>query len=222
MVPVLGMQGSDLAIGVLWPGDSWVPYINYPIEGGVAVSAGKALAAFCRRVMVGARSFSFCSHSLGARVVLQALLGLDRPARSVTLAAGAISQDCLIEEYRAAMQDKVMSLGVLASKGDRVLRLAFPPGDFFSDLLGPDHNPFEPALGYAGPATAEATLVDGDWAIPYAQGAGYPPNYDHGSYLPPGDAASEAAAAAISGVPTYKFVAEHFGNAFYGRAQSWP
>jgi hypothetical protein len=226
MVPLLNLQHSDVAIGVLWPGDSWVPYINYVIEGNVAVSAGNALAKFCRAKLSAARSFSFASHSLGARVVLQTLLGLDRPARSVTLAAGAINQNCLAGEYRQASENKITTLSVLASRGDDVLKLAFPLADPICDILEPDHSLFQPALGYAGPSVAEAGLVDGQWRIGYTPGASYPPNYGHGSYLPPGDPASVAAAAAIAaanpGPTTFAKVAAYFANVFYGRPQNWP
>lgn len=215
--PFLNLDPGDLVIGVLWPGDSFIPVIDYPFEGNVAIAAGKAIAKFCRGYLASARSFSFASHSLGARVVLQALLGLDRPARSVTLLAGAINQHCLVREYRAAAANTT-SLSLLASKGDQVLKLAFPLGDPLADLLHPDHPAFEPALGYAGPSADEAGLVDGPWQIPTPA----PPaniNYNHGDYLPPSGAANPPpATAASSHVPVAKFIA----NAFYGRPQDWP
>src|SRR5579859_7694367 len=34
--PLLGLTGSDLFLGILWPGDWWLPVVNYPFEGGVA------------------------------------------------------------------------------------------------------------------------------------------------------------------------------------------
>jgi hypothetical protein len=217
LVPLLNLQGSDIAIGVLWPGDSWLPGIDYPIEGGVAITSGNAIAKFCRDYLATARSFSFASHSLGARVVLQALLGLDRPARSVTLTAPAINQNCLTEEYANAVEAKITDLSVLASRGDNVLKLAFPPGDAGADLLHDDHPFGEPALGYAGPSAGEAALVDGPWQIPYTQGGAYPPNYDHGNYHPPGDIPAPP-----PGPSTYATVATYISNAFYGRAQNWP
>jgi hypothetical protein len=215
--PLLKLAAGDLAIGVLWPGDSFIPVVDYPFEGNVAIAAGKAIATFCRTFLASARSFSFASHSLGARVVLQALLGLDRPARSVTIMAGAINQSCLVQEYASAARNAVR-LSVLASKGDNVLKLAFPLGDPFADLLHDDHPVVEPALGYAGPSTSEAALVDGPWQIPLPA----PPSnidYDHGSYLPPSDAVEPAPA---TNPPSYIPVADYIANAFYGRPQSWP
>jgi hypothetical protein len=215
--PLLNLAAGDLAIGVLWPGDSFIPVVDYPFEGDVAITAGKAIAIFCQTYLASARSFSFASHSLGARVVLQALLGLARPARSVTLMAAAINQDCLVQEYAAAARNTT-SLSMLASKGDNVLKLAFPLGDPLADLLHDDHPVAEPALGYAGPSTSEAALVDGPWQIPLPA----PPSnidYDHGDYLPPSDAVEPPPS---TNPPSYIPVANFVANAFYGRPQSWP
>jgi hypothetical protein len=215
--PLLNLAAGDLAIGVLWPGDSFIPVIDYPFEGNVAITAGKAIATFCRTYLASAHSFSFASHSLGARVVLQALLGLDRPARSVTLMAGAINQSCLAEEYRAAAGN-AGRLSLLASKGDDVLKLAFPLGDPLADLLYDDHPVGEPALGYAGPSITEAAKVEGPWQIPSLA----PPSnvdYGHGSYLPPSNAVEPPA---VTNPASYIPVANFIANAFYGRPQSWP
>lgn len=217
LAPLLNLVPGDVAIGVLWPGDSWIPVIDYPFEGNVAIASGKAIAKFCRTYLAAARSVSFASHSLGARVVLQTLLGLDRPARSVTLTAGAVDQNCLVGEYIAASRNAV-SLSMLASKGDNVLKLAFPLGDLFADLLHDDHSFFQPALGYAGPSSMESALIDGPWQIPYPA---TPPqqNYDHGDYLPPGGPVVPPAG---HDQPPYIAVAQYISNAFYGRPQTWP
>jgi hypothetical protein len=215
--PLLNLAAGDLAVGVLWPGDSFIPVVDYPFEGNVAMASGNAIAAFCRNFLGPARSFSFASHSLGARVVLQALLGLGRPARSVTLLAGAINQSCLVGEYAAAARNAAR-FSVLASKGDNVLKLAFPLGDPFADILHDDHPIGEPALGYAGPSPAEAALVEGPWQIPLPA----PPaniNYDHGDYLPPSDA---VAPPPITNPASYIPVAAYLANEFYGRPQPWP
>lgn len=215
--PLLNLADGDVAIGVLWPGDSFIPVIDYPFEGNVAIAAGKAISAFCRRYLASAHSFSFASHSLGARVVLQALLGLDRRARSVTLMAGAVNQNCLAEEYEAAA-GKAGRLSLLASRGDNVLRFAYPLGDPLADLLHDDHTVFEPALGYAGPSAALAAHVAGPWQIPMPAA---PSNidYDHSNYLPPSSAAMPAPA---TDPPSYVPVAHYIANAFYGRRQTWP
>jgi len=131
--------------------------------------------------------------------------------------AAAINQSCLVQEYAAAARNAA-KLSVLASKGDRVLKLAFPLGDAFADLFHDDHPVFEPALGYAGPSASEAALFAGPWQISLPA----PPSnvdYDHGSYLPPGDAVEPPPA---TNPPSYIPVAHYIANAFYGRSQRWP
>ena len=66
--PYLRLGASDVFVGVLWPGDYWLPVVNYPFEGADAMECGKRLAAYCRDSFAKAQSFSFVSHSLGARL----------------------------------------------------------------------------------------------------------------------------------------------------------
>ena len=91
----LNLPPSYQFIGMLWPGDAAIPYIDYPFEGGPAMDSGAKLAAFCNRWCAGAQSLSFVSHSLGARMVLQAITGLNRRVRFLCMMAGAINRDCL-------------------------------------------------------------------------------------------------------------------------------
>src|SRR5262249_51801514 len=98
----LGLAPPNLFIGVLWPGDSWLPIVDYPFEGDVAIDCGRRLAAFCNERCAVAQSISFLSHSLGARLVLEATAHLARQAHSICLAAGAINRDCLTSEYSGA------------------------------------------------------------------------------------------------------------------------
>ncbi|MEA2853604.1 MAG: hypothetical protein QOE02_3623, partial [Rhodospirillaceae bacterium] len=77
----LGLAGSEVFIGVLWPGDFWMPAVNYPFEGSDAMECGRRLADFCTRWLSEAQSLSFFSHSLGARLALEAVTHLDRRAR---------------------------------------------------------------------------------------------------------------------------------------------
>ena len=74
---------------MLWPGDSIIPIVDYPIEGNVAMQSGDFLAEFCNTSCASAQSFSFASHSLGARFVLQAVAKLNRKAQSVCLSRGS-------------------------------------------------------------------------------------------------------------------------------------
>src|SRR5579863_7031136 len=99
---------------MLWPGDAWLPVVDYPFEGSVAIDCGRKLADFCNRWCTGAQSISFLSHSLGARLVLEAVAHLGRQARAVCLMAGAINRDCLTAEYARAAANAA-AISVLAS-----------------------------------------------------------------------------------------------------------
>ncbi len=208
----LELGAGSIFFGVLWPGDFWLPFVNYPFEGGDAVQCGKLLADFCKSHLAGAQSFSFVSHSLGARLVLEAVKNLDRPAQSVCLTAAAINQDCLVSEYAAA-STKAKSIALLASRSDRVLQLAYPIGDPIADLFFEDHTPFEPALGYAGPPVPAAPPVVAPWEIPKDA------DYGHGNYLPPGDKVTPKPS--IPGEKWWR-VAEFMQRAFRGQPQTWP
>ncbi|NDH61297.1 MAG: alpha/beta hydrolase [Alphaproteobacteria bacterium] len=199
----LSLTDSDVFIGVLWPGDWWIPAINYPFEGSDAMECGRLLATFCSQHLMQAQSVSFVSHSLGARLVLEALVHLDRRARMVCLMAGAIDRDCLVAEYAKAtsMADQIF---VLASHNDSVLRVAFPIGDAISDVFDRSYGFLEKALGYDGPPSPADPPVVGPWQIPDAD------NYGHGSYLPPTDAAR------------WVRVADFVGRAFRGQPQPSP
>jgi len=164
--------------GVLWPGDFWLPVVDYPWEAAHAVTSGRHIAAYCNRVFPGANSISFISHSLGGRVLLEAIQNMDRPATQVCIAAGAVDDDCLAGQYLRAEQN-AGRICVLSSMSDKVLQLAYPAGDFISDvLLGYNDSPWEAALGRAGPKPPYAPPV---FEEPIPQGLGY----DHGDYFPP-------------------------------------
>ena len=206
--PSLGLSSSELFIGVLWPGDFWVPVINYPFEGADAMDCGRRLAQFCNRVLTDAASFSFFSHSLGVRVVLEAVKYLKRKAEEVCLTAAAINRDCLSTEYAKAGAN-ARSVSLLASREDHVLKLAFPMGDPIAVILNDDHTPFQSALGYKGPRPIGP--VAGPWQIPDDA------EYDHGDYLPP-------SSPIVSGMQDAKWpkAAAFMARAFHGERQTWP
>jgi hypothetical protein len=207
----LDLSGSDRFVGVLWPGDSWLPLVDYPFEGEVAIDCGRRLANFCNQWCAGAASLSFFSHSLGARLVLAAVTSLDRLARSVCLAAGAINRDCLTAEYQGAA-DNASLISMLASHADNVLKIAFSIGDPLADLLHDDHTPFTAALGYDGPRPPVPSPVRHPWQIPDRDG------YGHGDYLPP------AQANAVPAPPGSKWprAADFMKRSFLGQPQTWP
>jgi len=167
-------------IGVLWPGDSrFVPVLDYPIEGGVAVKAGKLLARFIDVQMAGAASISMVSHSLGARVMLECVRRLHRPrVRTLMLMAAAVEWDSLSSEYADSVA-KVGRLHVVASREDLVLEAAFPVGNPFTQWLLKGHPLFRKALGREGPARPELLPVPHQvWQLPDGW------KFGHGDYMP--------------------------------------
>jgi Alpha/beta hydrolase of unknown function (DUF900) len=208
----LSLAGPDLFVGVLWPGDSWLPVVNYPFEGEVSIDCGRRLAEFCSRWFGQAQSLSFVSHSLGARLVLETVTRLDRRARGLCLTAGAVNNDCLTGEYTDAAEN-AGAISLLASRQDWALKVAFLIGDPIADILHDDHAPFHPALGYGGPRLPAPPVVLPPWQIPDSAG------YGHGDYLPPTGSVQDPAT-----IPQAKWprVADFVRNAFKGGLQSWP
>ncbi len=203
----LRLGAPDMLIGLLWPGDFWLPVVNYPFEGDVAIACGKYLAQFCNASCKGAQSLSFLSHSLGARLVLETICHLDRAdVRSVCLTAAAINRDCLTNEYRF-VPSVAERIAVLASDKDNVLQLAYSLGDPFADLLHDDHTPFQPALGYKGPPLPAIFPVAQPWQIPDAAAFG------HGDYFPRNP---------VPAAPLWHCAAAFMKRAFQGRPQTWP
>jgi esterase/lipase superfamily enzyme len=203
----LAPTANEVFIGILWPGDYWVPAVNYPFEGDTAIKCGKLLAACCNQWLVGAQSISFASHSLGARLVLETIKNLNRAAsESVCLTAAAINRDCLTTEYAAAAR-KSSAISLLASHNDAVLKIAFQVGDPISNILHDDHRFFQKALGYDGPPLEEPTRAAFPWQVPDGD------DYGHGDYLP--SDTDEIP-------PKWTRVATFMANAFRGLPQSWP
>ena len=207
---LIAPTASEFMFGVLWPGDWVIPAINYPFTEKIATQTGQRLSAFCNRWLAGARSISFVSHSLGARVVLQTISGLNCRARNVCLTAGAIEADCLTAEYRVADANS-NAVVTLSSMDDRVLEFAYPVGDLIADILDADHKPFERALGREGPTIPFGPSIAAD-EIPDA------PPYDHGDYLPPSDLAQPVPDPGAKWTRTTTFMARSFRD----QTQTWP
>lgn len=179
---LLSLPPTTAYLAVLWPGDSaWLPVVDYPIEGDEAIAAGNLLASFILKNLSVAGSLSFASHSLGARVVLQAIRGISANLRvaHLLLMAGAIDDTCLTDEYRDAA-GAVAKISILASFHDEVLALAFPGGNFLSGILTRGSPYWHAALGREGPQTIAGTTVQAGWQIPNAW------RYGHHNYLPSG------------------------------------
>lgn len=172
----LDLPPSAVVVGILWPGDSHAGFVSYPVEKPTARLVGRQLAAFCNNELSGIASVSFASHSLGARLVLEAIRGLRSRVHSACLMAAAIERTCLEEEYADAF-DKTDRIDILASEKDLVLRLAFPLGNFFGHVLDPTSNPLSNALGFSGPRKAIGKTAR-PWQISATD------RYAHGNYLP--------------------------------------
>jgi hypothetical protein len=163
---------NGVFVGVLWPGDSkWVPYLDYPVEGNEAIKSGQLLAAYLAATFAGASSISFASHSLGARVVLEAIRHLSSSLRvnALTLMAAAIDDTCLSNEYKDAAA-RVGKISVLASQRDEVLKWAFPLGNPLSGILSRGDPYWHAALGRTGPTPpdqpanlAKAPILPNSW-----------------------------------------------------------
>jgi len=149
----LRLGDNGFFVGVLWPGDArWVPFIDYPIEGNEAIKSGQLLAGYLMTNFTGANSLSFASHSLGARVALEAIGNLSNSfkLKTITMMAGAIDDTCLGKEYRDAAS-RMYKLSVLASSCDDVLKWAFPMGNPVAGIVTRGDPYWHGALGRYGP-----------------------------------------------------------------------
>lgn len=208
----LRLTNDQLFFGVLWPGDFWLPVVNYPAESGDAAASGLFLAQYLNMWMSRAASISFISHSLGARVLLEAVKGLARPAREVVVTAGAVDDNCLAGQYAAARAN-AGRVSVLSSAKDRVLGLAYPLGDFVSDIFWRDKDsPWHGALGLHGPNPAEVFPQVTPRQIPKE------PPYDHGDYFPPSDFPLRSPR---SPKPKWERSADYMQRAVNGWPDSW-
>lgn len=202
----LALAPHFLFVGVLWPGDWWIPVVNYPAEAGDAVRCGQRLARFANQALGSAAAVSFVSHSLGGRLVLEAVKNLDRSAREVCVTAAAVDDDCLSTAQYTGARMNARRTSVLASTRDLVLRLAYPVGDFLSDVFYDDDSPWRKALGYHGPrpepldSVAHAQIAPGD-------------EVGHLDYFPPAAGAPSQKTRHVEG-----FVRE----ALSGTAHVWP
>lgn len=193
-------------VGVLWPGDFFIPVVNYSWEADDAVKSGRRLARYLNAVGAGANSFSFLSHSLGARVVLEAAGAMGRKVRSICVTAAAADDNTLTTGHNLA-RTNCGPISVLSSLQDKTLFLAYPVGDFFSDATYDRDSPWKGALGRYGSNPREPEVIN--HPIPRAA------DYDHGDYFPPGGPKP---------VPTGKWtaVADHARRHILAQVQTWP
>jgi len=172
-------------MGVLWPGDHFLRALSYPSEERDADRSASRLADFIRQVAPD-EPIDFVAHSLGCRVVLETmrrLLPSGPPVNQVVLMAGAVDDDAVARRtrYRAAVA-AAGRVATLSSRKDRVLRFAFPIGDFLVGLFSGGYT--RRALGFHGPrpgrhpvpGTVSPHQLKKRWKV------------RHGDYLPPAPA----------------------------------
>jgi pimeloyl-ACP methyl ester carboxylesterase len=173
---LLSLPPNGVFVGLLWPGDSESLHaLSYPAEPRNATASGNMVADFVNRQFGNAASVSFVSHSLGARVALQAVSRINRQVRRLILMAGAIGDDCLTKEF-ASVPANVEIISAIASREDAVLRWAFPIGDLVAEIVGRSHPWWESALGRFGPSPAPRNFQP-PFQVPDAW------DYGHGDYL---------------------------------------
>jgi hypothetical protein len=161
----------------VWPGDSvWAHGLDYPEEPKIADQTGSLLAQFIDAHFQQAASLSFASHSLGARVVLATISHLRLPVRRLTIMAGAVDDDCLTTEFKAAAA-RVVSISILVSKKDEVLSVDFPLGNFLAGIIAAGHPWWRAALGHCGPRKPWPENLLAPFEIPDNW------NFQHGNYL---------------------------------------
>jgi hypothetical protein len=179
-------------VAVSWPGDSWAKFASYPLEGNDADDTAAELARFVDRVALPGTLLSFVSHSLGARVVMGTIKRVRGryPVNQVCTMAAAIDDFSLANprDY-GLIAPHVGRIAVLASRKDKVLRLAYPVGDLVQAFLFFRRDRRGGALGYHGPKPS------GSHAVPpnvfCVQVPEAPLEVDHGDYFPGGATPNE-------------------------------
>jgi len=201
-------------VAVSWPGDSWANFASYPLEGNDADDTAAELARFIDRVLLPGTVLSFVSHSLGARVVMGTIMRVRarHPVNQVCTMAAAIDDFSLAHprDY-GLIAPRVARIAVLASRKDKVLRLAYPVGDLVQAFLFFRKDRRGGALGYHGPKPSGSHVVPPN--VFCVQVPEAPLEVDHGDYFPGGATPNEQqkraarfADAVLSGIdrPTYQ------------------
>ncbi len=212
-----------IIIGVLWPGDfNHIP-VNYIWEHHDAIQAGGVLAELLHRHFGRAGAVNFISHSLGARVVLSCLQSLSGlTVGQVCLTAPAVDADVFKKQY-ATVLAKTKAVRILASRADKVLMLAYPPGDFIADVfVGDSDSPFVAALGRAGAKPAPSPVFNYQirstflWLSQRADR-----NFDHGDYFPDKTLAEPVNPHDFEPRPE-QAVTTHLARVLMGQVPTWP
>jgi hypothetical protein len=175
----LHVTEGTVFIGILWPGDCVLPiFVDYVWEGSEAEKSGTLVGSFIDDNFGIANSITLASHSLGARVVLQAIHTLQTipKIRQLILMAPAIEDDTLAKEF-SDVPAKVGYISVLFSQQDQVLAKAYPAGNLLTGLLGRGDPNLIPALGRSGPSDDSPANVKPFRVLPKSW------NFGHTDYL---------------------------------------
>lgn len=198
MLRSAGVNGAIVA--VLWPGDSQLlNFASYPFEAHDANDSAAEIARFTQLLIRPSVKLSFVSHSLGARVVMRTVQLLQHryPISQICLMAAAIDDFSLAEpkNYREAVLS-ANRVTILASEKDKVLRNAYPAGDWLQSFLYADEL-FGQALGLRGPkATVTYGIPSQVYHVQIPPGKKPADNVDHSDYLPAHDPATQKQGAA--------------------------
>ncbi|MDH3459675.1 MAG: alpha/beta hydrolase [Burkholderiaceae bacterium] len=148
-----------------WPGDAaWgkadlVDFLVYPFAVGTAKKAGPVLANFLGR-LPNLEIVHFIGHSLGCRVVLEAIRALAARPRVGKVCLMAAAVPVFQVEWGGRLESamvRAQQVLVLYSGRDIVLTGAFPPGQF---AAGRGEGMFPLALGHERPPPTVAGMVD--------------------------------------------------------------
>ena len=184
LAQLLEARVDGALVATLWPGDSRLGALSYSFEGDDADDTAEALKRFVSDNLSSGTRLSFVAHSLGARVALGAMQGLADHGfeiDQVCLMGAAVDDDCLANEaeYRHTIR-RAKRVGVLHSKADRVLRLAYPAGDLLQAFLFFWRDSPGLALGFHGPRGHERNVPQNVMDVALGDR-----EVRHGDYLPP-------------------------------------
>ena len=181
----LRTSGVDVVVPVLWAGDWYLP-INYPFLLGDVRATARHFAEFIWSSASQMRRVSFVTHSMGARVVLEAVLAtLSAQGRfalpmfdtAIFTAAAVTDQALDLPEFAPAVA-AFRRIAVVSSTADSVLSGAFPLGNAVEEALWWNDRGRDVALGLDGPQLSPAAAARGK-TVWYPQS-----DHDHGDYLP--------------------------------------
>jgi len=155
---VLARGLERILADLFWPGDAagglfdLVDFLVYPAAVGVAPAAGRSLAGHLRG-MPNLRLVHFVGHSLGCRVVLEAIRDIDfnggpDVGRVCLMAAAAPTYMVESGGNLSFAIERPGRVRILYSDDDAVLKYTFGPGQ---TLAGAGEGFFPTALGRHGP-----------------------------------------------------------------------